>query len=78
MKPLRAEGVHGAHTYQLQHKLGALYHEKEWWHHLPQIPELPGSEEANRTALSLLYSLRRPSWWTSTPRRSKRCGDSAL
>jgi hypothetical protein len=37
----------------LQHKL-PLYAEAKWWHHLPSIPELPGSEQANRTAIALL------------------------
>jgi len=27
--------------------------EAEWWHHRPHIPELPGSEEAYRTAMPL-------------------------
>jgi dTDP-4-amino-4,6-dideoxygalactose transaminase len=54
VKALQAEGVSvRAHSYTLQHKL-ALYHEDEWWHHKPQIPEsLPGSELANRTAISM-------------------------
>ena len=38
----------------LQHKL-ALYREAEWWHHKPVIPELPGSELANATAIALPY-----------------------
>lgn len=50
---LRAEGVNaGAHSYTLQHKL-ALYREPQWWHHPPVIPELPGSEKANLTAITL-------------------------
>jgi dTDP-4-amino-4,6-dideoxygalactose transaminase len=53
VKALRAEGVQAkAHTYPLQHKL-ALYAEAKWWHHAPVIPELPGSEQANRTAIGL-------------------------
>jgi hypothetical protein len=27
----------------------------QWWHHLPVIPELPGSEKANQTAIGLPY-----------------------
>jgi dTDP-4-amino-4,6-dideoxygalactose transaminase len=55
VKALRAEGVHArAHTYLLQHKQ-PLYQDASLWHHKPEIPELPGSEEANRTALSLPY-----------------------
>ena len=55
VKALRAEGVHAqAHRYTLQHKL-ALYQDASWWHHKPEIPELPGSDEANRTAVSLPY-----------------------
>ena len=42
----------GAHTYTLQHQL-PVYSEAQWWHHLPAIPDLPGSDQANRTALSL-------------------------
>jgi perosamine synthetase len=55
VKALRAEGVQvRAYSYQLQHKL-PLYQEEQWWHHLPQLPDLPGSEEANRTAVALPY-----------------------
>jgi dTDP-4-amino-4,6-dideoxygalactose transaminase len=55
VKALQAEGVRAqAHHYPLQHKL-ALYQDAAWWHHKPEIPELPGSEEANRTAVSLPY-----------------------
>jgi len=55
VKALRAEGVRAReHRYPLQHKM-PLYSEAEWWHHLPVIPELPGSEEANRTAIALPY-----------------------
>ena len=55
VKALKAEGVHArALSYTLQHKL-PLYAEKEWWHHLPVIPELPGSEQANATSISLPY-----------------------
>jgi dTDP-4-amino-4,6-dideoxygalactose transaminase len=55
IKALQAEGVRArAHTYPLQHKL-ALYQEKQWWHHPPCLSELPGSEQANRTAVALPY-----------------------
>ncbi|MBI4578321.1 MAG: DegT/DnrJ/EryC1/StrS family aminotransferase [Planctomycetes bacterium] len=55
VKALQAEGVRArAYTYPLQHKL-ALYAEAQWWHHKPTIPELPGSEQANATAISLPY-----------------------
>jgi perosamine synthetase len=55
IKALQAEGVRAhAHSYPLQHKL-ALYREKQWWHHPPQLAELPGSEQANRTAVALPY-----------------------
>jgi perosamine synthetase len=55
VKALRAEGVHtGEYSYRLQHKCD-LYQEAQWWHHLPEIPELPGSEQANATAVSLPY-----------------------
>ena len=53
VKALQAEGVQAkANSYTLQHKL-ALYAEAQWWHHGPVIPELPGSEQANRTAIAL-------------------------
>ncbi|MBN1393602.1 MAG: DegT/DnrJ/EryC1/StrS family aminotransferase [Pirellulales bacterium] len=53
VEALRAEGVNAtAHSYTLQHKL-ALYREPEWWHHPPVIPELPGSDKANATGISL-------------------------
>ncbi|HOW18089.1 MAG TPA: aminotransferase class I/II-fold pyridoxal phosphate-dependent enzyme [Phycisphaerae bacterium] len=55
VKALRAEGVQAtAYSYRLQHKC-AIYAEAEWWHHKPEIPELPGSEQANRTAVGLPY-----------------------
>jgi dTDP-4-amino-4,6-dideoxygalactose transaminase len=55
VKALKAEGVRaGAYSYRLQHKC-ALYREAQWWHHPPVIPDLPGGEEANRTAISLPY-----------------------
>ena len=54
VKALRAEGVSiGPYVYTLQHRL-ALYHEAEWWHHAPAIPDsLPGSDLANSTAMAI-------------------------
>ena len=53
VKALQAEGVQArANSYTLQHKL-PLYAEAKWWHHTPVIPDLPGSEQANRTAIAL-------------------------
>jgi perosamine synthetase len=58
VRALQAEGVHtSAYGYRLQHKC-PLYREAAWWHHLPTIPELPGSEKANATAVSLPYFTR--------------------
>jgi len=55
VKALQAEGVQAkAHSYTLQHKL-PLYSEEKWWHHKPIIAELPGSEQANKTAIALPY-----------------------
>jgi len=55
VKALQAEGVQsGPVAYTLQHKL-PLYSQAEWWHHLPTIPELPGSDKANATAIGLPY-----------------------
>jgi perosamine synthetase len=52
---LQAEGVKtSALSYRLQHEQ-PLYTENEWWHHTPEIPELPGSKQANDTAISLPY-----------------------
>ena len=58
VRALRAEGVQAAaSSYTLQHKL-PLYAEDQWWHHKPTIPNLPGSDQANRTAISLPYFTR--------------------
>jgi dTDP-4-amino-4,6-dideoxygalactose transaminase len=58
VKALKAEGVDAkAHSYTLQHKL-PLYADEKWWHHKPIIPELPGSEQANRTSIALPYFTR--------------------
>lgn len=52
---LKAEGVRAdALSYRLQHKQ-PLYTEPEWWHHLPVIPDLPGSDKANATSIALPY-----------------------
>lgn len=53
VKALRAEGVRASeHSYRLQHTC-AIYHEANWWDHKPVIPDLPGAEEANRTAINV-------------------------
>jgi len=55
VKALQAEGVRAtAYSYRLQHTC-ALYHAPQWWQHTPVIPDLPGSEEANRTSIALPY-----------------------
>ncbi len=55
VKALQAEGVSTSQfSYRLQHKCD-LYQEAKWWHHKPAIPELPGSEQANATAMPLPY-----------------------
>jgi dTDP-4-amino-4,6-dideoxygalactose transaminase len=55
VKALQAEGVKtSVFSYRLQHKC-PLYRETKWWHHTPVIPELPGSEQANATAIPLPY-----------------------
>lgn len=55
VRALQAEGVHTSHySYILQHHL-PLYKQAQWWHHAPVIPELPGSEKANRWVLPLPY-----------------------
>jgi dTDP-4-amino-4,6-dideoxygalactose transaminase len=52
---LKAEGVNAsALHYTLQHEL-AVYAEDEWWHHKPELPELPGSKQANDTSIALPY-----------------------
>ena len=58
VKALKAEGVRAdALSYRLQHKQ-PLYTEAAWWHHLPVIPELPGSDAANATSIALPYFTR--------------------
>lgn len=53
VKALRAEGVPGtAYSYRLQHEQ-PVYQESSFWHHLPEIPDLPGSRQANATAIAL-------------------------
>ena len=53
VRALRAEGVRASeHSYRLQHTC-AIYHEENWWDHKPVISELPGSEQANRTAINV-------------------------
>jgi len=55
VKALQAEGVAASpHSYTLQHKL-PLYRDRAYWHHLPKIPDLPGSEQANRFGITLPY-----------------------
>ena len=55
VKALQAEGIStSAYSYRLQHKC-PLYAEAKWWHHKPVVPELPGSEQANATAIPLPY-----------------------
>ena len=55
VKALQAEGVAAnVYTYPLQHKM-TIYSEPQWWDHAPVIPDLPGSEQANATAISLPY-----------------------
>lgn len=41
-------------NYPHQHKQ-PIYREAQYWHHLPEIPNLPGTEEAGRTAVGLPY-----------------------
>ncbi|MEN6405471.1 MAG: aminotransferase class I/II-fold pyridoxal phosphate-dependent enzyme [Thermoguttaceae bacterium] len=55
IQALQAEGVSvGPGNYLLQHKL-PVYRQSQWWHHLPTIPELPGSDTANATSIALPY-----------------------
>lgn len=55
VKALQAEGVRArVYRYPLQHKL-PLYAEAQWWHHLPELPDLTGSEQANATTIALPY-----------------------
>ena len=55
VEALQAEGVQTSEfSYLLQHKC-PIYRESQWWHHKPIIPELPGSERANATAIPLPY-----------------------
>ena len=55
VKALRAEGVAArSYTYPLQHEM-TVYSESQWWHHQPVIGQLPGSTQANETAIALPY-----------------------
>ncbi len=55
VKALKAEGVSVAPgNYLLQHEL-PVYKEAAWWHHLPTIPDLPGSKKANDTSIALPF-----------------------
>ncbi|HNT88890.1 MAG TPA: DegT/DnrJ/EryC1/StrS family aminotransferase, partial [Candidatus Hydrogenedentes bacterium] len=55
VEALKAEGVRVSCThYTLQHEL-PLYAEDKWWHHKPEIPDLPGSRQANATCTGLPY-----------------------
>ena len=55
VEALRAEGVTADPVaYRLQHEQ-PLYRHGEFWDHLPVIPDLPGSTQANATAIGLPY-----------------------
>jgi dTDP-4-amino-4,6-dideoxygalactose transaminase len=55
VEALKAEGVHADPLhYQPQHEL-PLYAEAEWWHHKPELPELPATKQANDTCIALPY-----------------------
>ncbi len=55
VKALSAEGVSAAAQHYLPQHTCAVYQEDEWWHHKPTIPELPGTDQANATAIALPY-----------------------
>jgi perosamine synthetase len=56
VKALTAEGVQvSEYNWPLAHTF-AVFQEAKWWHHPPATPaKLPGSDEANRTAMMLPY-----------------------
>lgn len=55
VEALQAEGVKADPlAYRLQHEQ-PLYRQSEYWHHLPEIPDLPGSTQANATSIALPY-----------------------
>jgi len=55
VEALKAEGVNAdALAYRLQHEQ-PLYRKSEFWDHLPEIPDLPGSRQANATSIALPY-----------------------
>jgi dTDP-4-amino-4,6-dideoxygalactose transaminase len=56
VKALGAEGVQvTSFTWSLLHNY-PIFHEHQWWHHLPAQPgKLPGSDQANRSAIALPY-----------------------
>jgi dTDP-4-amino-4,6-dideoxygalactose transaminase len=55
VKALAAEGVNATAQHYLPQHTCAVYKEDEWWHHKPIIPELPGTDQANATAIALPY-----------------------
>lgn len=55
IEALQAEGVGAsALAYRLQHEQ-PLYTQEQYWDHLPVIPDLPGSTQANTTSIALPY-----------------------
>jgi len=56
LKALKAEGV-SVRAASAQFQCDApVYHEPEWWHHMPHIADrFPGAEEVNRRGISLRY-----------------------
>jgi perosamine synthetase len=54
IKALKAEGVRvGTLNYSVSHR-DTVYHEPDWWHHPPVIPDrLPGLDEALQRGISL-------------------------
>ncbi len=56
VKALQAEGVQiSVYTWILLHTM-PIFQEARWWHHAPEAPgRLPGSDQVNRTLVSLPY-----------------------
>jgi len=56
VKALKAEGVQVSGASAQFQCNNAVYHEAQWWHHLPVIADqYPGAEEVNKHGISLPY-----------------------
>jgi perosamine synthetase len=59
IKALQAEGVPAtAYSWQLLHTY-PIFHEAQWWHHVPALPgKTPGADQVNNTTIQLPFFTR--------------------